>query len=113
MDSRAARLITFEQITGVNLFSNINQVCVPAISDDQIAIVLKLFEIVLDFTSEKDKVAEGRLVDDHRNPLGFYSLHNTLDGRCAVITGALFHGQAVYADYRVFSAIGAELIDTG
>lgn len=113
MDSRAARLITFEQITGVNLFSNINQVYVPAISDDQIAIVLKLFEIVLDFTSEKDKVAEGRLVDDHRNPLGFYSLHSTLDGRCVVITGALFHGQAVYADYRVFSAIGAELINTG
>ncbi len=60
MDSRAARLITFKQIAGVNLFSNTNQVCVPAISDNQIAIVLKLFEIVLDFTSEKGKVAEGR-----------------------------------------------------
>lgn len=112
MDSRSARLIAFEQIAGINLFSNINQVCVPAISDDQIAIVLKLFEIVLDFTSEKGKVADGRLVDDHRDPLGFYSFHNTLDGQCTVIIGALFHGRAVY-DYRVFSAIAEELIDTG
>lgn len=94
------KLVTSEQVTGVDLVLDIIETAVIAVGDDGLTALLERGEIVHNLAAEEGRsVFQSRFVDDDGSTLGLDALHDPLNGGLAEIVGVGLHGQAVHADH--------------
>ena len=76
------RLIASEDVARVDFLLHVFQTVVEAVGNDGLALKLKLFEIVNNFTAEECcAVFKSWLVDNDLSTLCLYTLHDALNGR--------------------------------
>ena len=94
------KLVTSEQVTGVDLVLDIIETAVIAVGDDGLTALLERGEIVHNLAAEEGRsVFQSRFVDDDGSTLGLDALHDPLNGGLAEVVGVGLHGQAVHADH--------------
>ena len=79
-------LVPFENVSGIDLFLDIVQGGVVAVSYDGIALGLEGSEVIHHLgAKESSAVFQRGLVDNHLGTLGLDALHNALDGALAEV----------------------------
>ena len=97
-------LVSSEQISGIYFFLHIIQAAVIAVSNNRLAFSLKLLEVVYHSTAKEGAaILQRRFVNNNLRTFGLNALHYSLNTALAEVVGVGFHGQAVYADYRLFA----------
>ncbi len=93
------RLVSSEDVAGVDLVFDVGEGGIKAIGDDGITLGLEGGEVVDDLTAEEGgAVLEGGLVNDKAGTLGLDALHDALDAGLTEIVGVALHRQAIDAD---------------
>lgn len=97
-------LVSSEQISGIYFLLHIIQAAVIAVSNNCLAFSLEPLEVVYHSTAKEGAaILQRRFIYNNLRTLGLNALHYSLNTALAEVVGVGFHGQAVYADYRLFA----------
>ena len=92
-------LVSFENISGINLVMNVIQTRVIPICYNRLGLLFEFLEVIDDEGAEEGApVFEGGLVDDDLGAFGLNALHDSLDGGLTEVVRVGLHGEAVDAD---------------
>ena len=92
-------LISFENVSSINLISYIVEAGIITVGDDGLALRLELGEVVDDLRTEECRaVFKGGLVDDDLGTLGLDTFHDALDGALTEVVGVALHRETIDTD---------------
>ena len=109
-EARLLSLIALENVSRIDLFSDIVQTRVIPISNNRFTLLLKFCQIIHHLTSEERLAIGNRgLVDYYFGTFGLDALHDALDGALAEVITVRLHGEAVDTNDATLLAMGIPL----
>ena len=99
------KLVSAEQISGVDLGIHVSEVAVPTVGDDHGCTGLETGKVMGDFAALEVGLVQRGFIDEHGDAIGLELFHHVLNGGLAEIIGTGLHSQSVDADNRILNVL--------